>query len=135
MVRAAVDGFDRTFQVVNKRADNGLVELLAPNNTSTWYCDPRLVTILDGTPQAERPGIGGTRRKLLNALLYSPLTDQALSERALVRNVTYTAHMRSELVTAGLVADSGRRAVSESGARLIVWMITDLGRKELDRPA
>ena len=130
-----MDGFSRTFDVVNKHADNGLVEMRTPNGVATWFADPAFVTFLDGSPQPERPGITGARRKLLRALMFSPLTDQALSERAVIHNVMWTGHMRSELVVAGLVADSGKRSVGDDGARHIVWMITELGRKELDRPA
>lgn len=133
MVRATVDGFDGTWQVVNRRADNGLVELLLRNDRGSWFADPCFVTFLDGSAQPTKAGLAPAWRRTLRPLTFSPLTDKEIDERAGNRNLMWTVSMRSEMRLAGLVQDSGRRTVSESGAQHIIWQITDLGRAEYSR--
>lgn len=133
MVRATVDGFDGTWQVVNRRADNGLVELLLRSDRGTWFADPNFVTFLDGSPQPGRLGLAPAWRRTLRPLMLSPLTDEEINDRAGNRNLMWTVSMRSEMRLAGLLEDSGRRTVSESGVQHIVWQITDLGRAEYGR--
>lgn len=128
-----MDGFDGTWQVVNKRADNGLVELLLRNDRGSWFADPGFVTFLDGSAQPDKVGLAPAWRRTLRPLTFSPLTDREIDERAGNRNLMWTVSMRSEMRLAGLLEDSGRRTVSESGVQHIVWQITDLGRAELTR--
>jgi hypothetical protein len=74
---------------------------------------------------------GSQRRLIFDAIGAAGergLTDE---EIAVVPDVADTAHRtrRNELVTAGLVADSGKTRKTESGSDSIVWVLTALGRE------
>lgn len=75
-------------------------------------------------------------RLVLSLLLeHGPLTDHGLSEMALRRGVTIKStsigKRRHELATIGQVADTGRRAPTDTGRSAVLWQITSAGRQAM----
>ena len=75
-------------------------------------------------------------RLVLSLLLqHGALTDHGLSEMAARRGVTIKAtsigKRRKELEVIGQVADTGRRAPTDTGRSAILWAITNAGRQAM----
>lgn len=87
--------------------------------------------------KAQTPNkVRSEHRLVLELLSMEPLSDFDLATRAsqaLGRTVKQTSIgvRRKELCTIGLVRDSGRKSVSDTGSPCIVWELTTAGRKEV----
>ena len=109
-------------------------DLIVPVSPTARVTDP---TTSHQAAQAQHPGkVRSEHRLVLELLQYEPLSDFDLASRAtqaLQRTVKQTSIgvRRKELVTIGLVRDSGRKGVSDTGSPCIVWEITAAGRAEV----
>jgi hypothetical protein len=142
---ARLDGTSGIWTVTGLGAD-GLWRL---ENERTWcYASPKFVTFIGGhrstdpVTSIEAAGRQTTdkvrteHRVVLELLSMEPLTDFELAKRAtqaLRRPVKQTSIgvRRGELVRLGLVVDSGRKGVSDTGSSCIVWQLTNAGRQEV----
>jgi hypothetical protein len=110
------------------------VDLIVPVEPTARLTDP---TTSHAAAQRQTPAKVRTEHRLVLELLqYEPLSDFDLATRAsqaLARPVKQTSIgvRRKELVTIGLVRDSGRKGLSDTGSPCIVWEITTAGRQEL----
>lgn len=78
---------------------------------------------------------GSQRRRVLEAIAGAGSdghTDFEL-ERLLGLNRPSPGNRRGELVTAGLVANSGRTRKTNTGSPAVVWVLTDAGREVFGR--
>lgn len=102
--------------------DQGVGEPPDPHHLAR-KTDPH--TSLDAAKSLRAVRITQTRRKIIELLRQFPdgLSDQEIGHKlATVASPSGLRTRRAELVEMGLVADSGRRAVTTSGRRTIVWV-------------
>ena len=110
------------------------VDLIVPVEPTARLTDP-ITSVL--AARAQTPVKVRTEHRLVLELLqFEPLSDFDLASRAtqaLARPVKQTSIgvRRKELVTIGLVRDSGRKGKSDTGSPCIVWEITAAGRAEV----
>lgn len=110
------------------------VDLIVPVEPTARLTDPITAHL---AAKAQTPAkVRSEHRLVLELLQYEPLSDFDLAARAtqaLHRPVKQTSIgvRRKELVTIGLVRDSGRKGTSDTGSPCIVWEITAAGRAEV----
>lgn len=79
------------------------------------------------------PRASGDRLRILHALAeHGCMTDEAI-QVTLDMNPSTERPRRGELVDDGLVRDSGTMGRTHSGARAVLWEITEAGRAEVGR--
>lgn len=94
------------------------------------------ITSMEAAQRQTTDKVRSEHRVVLELLSLEPLTDFELAKRAshaLKRAVKQTSIgvRRGELVRLGLVVDSGRKGVSDTGSSCIVWQLTNAGRQEV----
>ena len=110
------------------------IDLIVPVEPTARLTDP-ITSVLAARAQTPNK-VRNEHRLVLELLQFEPLSDFDLASRAtqaLHRPVKQTSIgvRRKELVTIGLVRDSGRKGVSDTGSPCIVWEITAAGRAEV----
>lgn len=103
-----------------------------PPADSLWAAPPSHRNAPETSRQAAdriAPTAATLRAKVLDAILAAPdgMTDEE-QQNALGMNGSTQRPRRGELVAAQLVADSGRRRKTRSGAMAVVWTATERAR-------
>ena len=140
---ARLDGTNCIWVVTHQRPD-GVYRL---ENERTWcLAEPKFVTIIAGarhsdpdTSHAAAAAQTVTKVRAMHNVVMcileqGPATDFDLARKAslmLKRAVKQTSIgvRRKELERLGLVCDSGRRGVSDTGTSCVMWMLTNAGRQ------
>jgi hypothetical protein len=140
---ARVDGTNSIW-TVTRRLPDGSYRL---ENERTWfYADAAFVTLIGSSRAADidtavAAGDAQTDAKVrdMHRLVLQLLERGAMSDfdlaaeasRILKRIVKQTSigKRRQELVTLGLVCDSGRRGISDTGSSCVRWMLTRAGKQ------
>lgn len=124
-------------RVETDRPDGGRTHQFVQRTLITELAQARRTDPDTSVEAASRQTVDKVRtehRVVLELLQWEPLTDFELAKRAsqaLGRPVKQTSIgvRRGELVRLGLVADSGRKGLSDTGTRCIKWQITTSGRQ------
>jgi hypothetical protein len=128
------------YTLKNRDTGRPLEQFVAPSLVVDVPAGAR-ATDPDTAHQAAHAAHTGSRLNLNHRLVLSllrehgALTDYGLSEMAARRGVTIKAtsigKRRHELATIGQVADTGRRAPTDTGRSAVLWQITTAGRQAM----